>query len=230
MKRPTAALACLAAVLAGVYFLWLRDSSLVRVEEVRVTGLTTAEARDIRAALDESARGMTTLHVDVGELERTVASYPSVVRLETSSDLPHGLSIEVVERRPIAAVDGPEGRTLPVAADGTLLPDFDPDYPLARLPAGSASTTGTLTDAGGLTALRAVEAAPPALARRVQAIERGGEGELTARLRTGPQVLLGDDSDLEAKWAAATAAIAEGGAAGAAYVDVALPERPAVGG
>ena len=55
-----------------------------------------------------------------------------------------------------------------------------------------------------------------------------GEG-LVATLRHGPRVLLGDESELDAKWAAAAAAIAGGEAAGAEYLDVTLPGRPAAG-
>lgn len=200
------------------------------VEEVTVTGLTTAGARDIRTTLTDSARGMTTLNVDEEALERSVASEPAVAGVRADAELPHGLALEVIERRPIATVEGPEGEALPVAADGVLLPDFDPRGPLARLPASRASTAGRLDDETGLTALAAVDAAPDALTGRIETLEADEEGFLVATLRDGPRVLLGDESLLEAKWAAAAAAIGEGDAASAAYVDVSLPERPAAGG
>ena len=57
---------------------WLRDSSLVAVDEVSVTGLTTEDAERVRAALTAAAARMTTLHVDRERLEQAVAAYPVV--------------------------------------------------------------------------------------------------------------------------------------------------------
>lgn len=229
-RRALLALALAAAAIAAAYFLWLRDSSLVRVEKTTVTGLRTAQAADIRSRLADSARHMTTLNVDEEALEAAVGSYPAVAGVEATPDLPHALAIEVIERTPIATVAGPGGRDLPVAADGTLLPGFGPAGSLARLPATASSSDRRLEDETGLIALAAVDAAPSALTERIEAVERDGEGRLEATLEGGPRVLLGDDFRLEAKWAAAAAAIGEGGAAGAEYLDVALPERPAAGG
>ena len=228
-RRALLALALVAVALMAGYFLWLRDSELLRVEQTTITGLTTSGAREIRDRLAESASGMTTLNVDEEELERAVASYPAVAAVEATADLPHGLAIEVIERRPIATVEGPSGDDLPVAADGTLLPDFDPRGPLARLPATAPSATGRLDGDDALTALAAVDAAPAPLREQIESVDKDEAGRLAATLRNGPLVLLGGGSDLEAKWAAAAAAIGEGGAASAGYVDVSLPERPAAG-
>lgn len=228
-RRTPAVLVLVAATLAAGYFLWLRDSSLVGVEQVTVTGLTTAQEGDIRDLLVKTARGMTTLNLDEEALQAAVAAYPAVAGVEATRDLPHGLAIEVNERRPIASVEGPGGKEIPVAGDGTLLPGFEPEGSLARLTATTTSTDGRLESRAGLTALAAVDASPTALAARIDAVEGDGDGDLVATLEDGMQVLLGSDSRLDAKWAAAAAAIAEGDAADAGYVDVSLPERPAAG-
>src|ERR671916_2769923 len=81
--------ACL--LLAAGYQFWLRDSSLVAVEEVSVTGLTTKDAPRLRAALASAARTMTTLHVEHSELERAVAAYPVVRDLQVHPDFPDKL-------------------------------------------------------------------------------------------------------------------------------------------
>jgi cell division protein FtsQ len=218
----------LAAALAAGYFLWLRDSTLVAIERTTVTGVTSRDADEIRAALRAAAEGMTTLNHDDEVLERAVASYPAVAGIETSVDLPHGLEVDVIERRPVATVEGPEGEPVPVAADGTLLPTFPADYSLPPLP-GEAPHGPKVTDEDTLAALAAVAGAPPELARRIEAVEPG-EGTLTAMLDDGPAVVLGDASHVEEKWIAAAAALAQAEAASAAYVDVRLPERPALGG
>ena len=61
--------ACL--VLAAGYQFWLRDSPLVAVEDVKVTGLTTKDAARVRAALVSAAHTMTTLHVDQARARAT---------------------------------------------------------------------------------------------------------------------------------------------------------------
>jgi cell division protein FtsQ len=229
-RRPLIALGCAAALLAGGYLFWFRDSSLVRVEDVTVSGLTSGDAPEIRAALARAAREMTTLRVDVAALERAVAGYPAVAGVAADPGFPHGLAIDVVERRPVATVGGPAGELLPVAADGTLLPDFEAEGALPPLPTAVDTDAGRLTDPEALTALAGADAAPPELAARLALIEQDEFGELEATLDGGLIVLLGDDSRLEAKWAAAAAVIAAGDAAGAGYLDVTVPERPAAGG
>jgi hypothetical protein len=49
-------------------------------------------------------------------------------------------------------------------------------------------------------------------------------------LRDGPEVLFGDADYIAEKWTAAVRVLADGGAAGATYIDVRLPERPVAGG
>ena len=50
------------------------------------------------------------------------------------------------------------------------------------------------------------------------------------KLRNGPQIIFGDATRIDAKWAAAAAVLADSRAKGATYVDVRLPERPVAGG
>lgn len=229
VRRTLIALTLVIVGLAAGYVFWLRDSSLVRVQEVTVTGLTTAGAGGIRATLTQAAEEMTTLNVDVDALEEAVASEPAVAGLRVDRELPHGLTLEVIERQPVATVEGPEGREVAVAEDGILLPDA-PASSLTQLPATVSSISGQLEDEPGLEMLAAVAASPPALARHIETVERDGEEGLMATLEPGPLVVLGDATRLDAKWAAAAAAIADGDAAAAGYVDVSLPERAAAGG
>jgi hypothetical protein len=49
-------------------------------------------------------------------------------------------------------------------------------------------------------------------------------------MRNGPDLIFGDATDLEAKWAAAARVLADASSRGATYVDLRLPERPAAGG
>ncbi|HZB06406.1 MAG TPA: FtsQ-type POTRA domain-containing protein [Thermoleophilaceae bacterium] len=223
-RRLTCLLAaCL--VLAAGYQFWLRDSPLVAVEDVAVTGLTTKDAPRLRAALASAARTMTTLHVEQSELERAIAAYPVVRELEVHPDFPHGLQIHVVEHRPAALVDG-----LPVAGDGTILRGLPVEGKLPTIdPAGKLSGD-RLTDAGALHAAHVAGAAPGALRPRLEHVGvRSGEG-IVVELRDGPELIFGNARHVRAKWIAATRVLADPESAGATYIDVTLPGRPAAGG
>lgn len=207
--------------------LWLRDSELVGVEQVSVTGVDGPEAEAIRAALIASARDMTTLHVRPDELTRAVEPYPVVRRLRADADFPHRLRIAVDVRRPVAALLVGGHRTA-VAGDGTLLRGNDP----GGLPAvGAASTPrgDRVRDEPARGAVRLLAAAPHPLRVRVQRVFLGARG-LTASLRDGPKIYFGQPRGATAKWAAAARVLADEPTQGAEYVDVRLPERPAVGG
>src|SRR5688500_6820089 len=101
--RGLAAVLAFGAVLFGGW-MWVRDSPLAAVREVSVTGATSSEEERIRAALEDAARDMTTLHVRRDVLRSAIAAYPSVARLRVDADFPHGLAIEVTEHRPVAAL------------------------------------------------------------------------------------------------------------------------------
>jgi cell division protein FtsQ len=52
----------------------------------------------------------------------------------------------------------------------------------------------------------------------------------TAALRQGPMLVFGPAERLRAKWVAASRVLADRSSAGASYLDLRLPERPAAGG
>ncbi len=216
-------------VAAGIGgWLWLRDSSLVRVEQVTVSGATGPEAPAVRSTLERAARDMTTLNLDVDRLRRAVATYPQVKDLEVQAHPLHRVTIEVVERLPVAALRV-NGHRTPVAADGTLLRGRISSNGLPDVNASAPPVGGRLTHGAAADALAMLAAAPRALRRHIARLERTGEGYV-AQLRDGPRVLLGDGERPRAKWVAAARVLSDAGSEGAAYVDVRLPDRPAAGG
>ena len=106
--------------LAAGYFFWLRDSSLVAVDDVEVVGVTGGERERIVAELTRVAEEMTTLHVRPEAIERAAAAFPTVESVSVDANFPHGMRIEVNERPP-GCWSRPAEREVPVAADGTLL-------------------------------------------------------------------------------------------------------------
>jgi len=227
--RPRVLLALAAALLllAGAW-MWLRDSSLVAVNRVMVTGASGADAGQIRSALIVAGRNMTTLDVHMDQLQSAVAPFPVVKALRVSTQFPHGMRIRVIEQIPVAAVVV-AGRTIAVAGDGTLLhdavvPQNLPTIPLSVPPGGT-----HLTDPRAMAAVALLAVAPDQLLTHVSQVQSTSAHGLVASLRNGPSIYFGDSGRPHAKWAAVTAVLADPGSAGAAYIDVNDPERAAAG-
>jgi cell division protein FtsQ len=223
-----AAFAALIAALAVGGWLWLRDSSLVQVTKVNVSGVTTSESQRVTQALDSTARGMTTLHVRKAALEDAVRQFSSVETVNVKTDFPHSMTIDVVERRPVAAL-GIGDRRIPVTGGGILLRGItaDRDLPTVRVP--KAITGARVTDRGVLGALKVARAAPGPLLHAATEVGVQPRG-VVVLLKDGPDLVFGDGEDAPAKWTAAARVLAEPSAAGATYLDLRIPGRVAAGG
>jgi cell division protein FtsQ len=218
----------IAVPLLGGGWLWLRDSSLVAVRHVHIAGVHGVDAIAIREALDNAAARMTTMNFDVRALRSAVSSFAIVGGLRASTSFPHSISISVTERPPVAALLTAGQRTA-VAADGTVL---GPALLSSSLPTVSGSFEpppgARLREPGPLAAAAVLGAAPAPLARFVARAFEGPEG-LTVAMRNGLLVYFGDATRAHAKWVSLARVLTSPSAAGAWYVDVRLPERPAAG-
>jgi cell division protein FtsQ len=225
--RPLA-WAAAALVVLGAFGLWLRGSSLVRVEQVTVTGVEGSQAGAIRDALVAAARDMTTLNADDDELLAAVSNYPLVRSVRSSAGLPHRLRIMVNAYEPVAAVRAHGTAPTAVAADGKLLRGT-PTKGLAVVSIKTLPGGDGVGDPAALGAIRLVATAPVALRKRVQRVYRGDRG-LAAVVADGPKLYFGGASRPRAQWIAAAHVLADQSARGATYVDVRIPERPVAGG
>lgn len=237
-RRGLLVVLVLAAVLTGLYF-WVRQSSLVAVQQVTVTGVSGPNAAAIRQMLVQRAERMTTMEIDARALKASVARYPVVRSLRVSTHLPHAVTIAVFEQVPVAVLDGTT-----VSAHGTLLPGVSASgrsLPTITAPStsnGSSAASGSGSEGGraGSTVtgtaradVYLLAAAPyPLIARLTTAGWKPGRG-LTVTLRNGPVIYFGDDHRLAAKWRSAILALASPTSAGASYIDVTDPARPAAG-
>ena len=246
-KRLGVALAALTLLAGG--WLWLRHSPLVAVQRVQITGVQGPDAAGVDAALSAAARRQSTLDVNVGALRAAVAPFRVVRGLSVSTSFPHGLRVHVVEQLPVAALTVGGVRTA-VAADGVVL---GPGLLSASLPAltaapsaltaaSSALTAGSSSLAAGGSSLRSgrvrdatvraelsvLGAAPQMLLGWVERVYESREG-LTVAMRGGVLLYFGDATRPHAKWLAAARVLADPSSAGATYVDVRAPERPAAG-
>ena len=227
--RLIAASVLLACVVLGGGWLWFRDSPLVSVQQVTITGESGPDSGAIRSALVGSARSMSTLDVQTGRLYSAVSAFPDVRALQVTTQFPHGMRIHVIEQLPVAEVVVGGGRRIAVAGDGTLLHSEASASPLPRIDLAVLPGSPRITDPRTLESLAAARTAPRALRSRIQLISVLAGHGVVARLSSGPAIYLGDASQLSAKWAAAVAVLADPGSAGASYIDVTDPGRPAAG-
>jgi cell division protein FtsQ len=229
MLRPRIAIALLALLAsAGGAWLWFRDSPLVSVQRVLVSGESGPDAAQIRSALIAAARTMTTLDVRIERLRTAVAPFPIVKEVRVSTSFPHEMRIRVIEQIPVAAVVA-GGRAIAVTGDGTLLHDVAVSPALPQVPVRVPPGGSHVRDGDALSAVRLLAAAPYGLLAHVSQVTSTPAHGLVAQLRNGPSVYFGDASAVAAKWAAAVAVLADAGSAGAAYIDVSDPQRPAAG-
>jgi cell division protein FtsQ len=219
-------------LLAGGWLL-LRNSPLVSVEHVQVSGVHGPDASAIDAALAGAARRMSTLDMHAGALRAAVAPYRVVREVDAYPSFPHGVRIRVVEQPPVAALTIAGVRTA-VAADGVILGPALVSSSLPALSAGSdaAAATGVIGKpvhgSSLLAALAVLGAAPARMAAAVTRVFNGPEG-VTVAMHNGLIVYFGDATRPHAKWISLARVLASSSSAGASYVDVRLPERPAAG-
>jgi cell division protein FtsQ len=229
MRRRLVVAVLVALALAGLYHFWMRDSSLVAVNDVQVTGLTTKDGPRIQAMLESIAEDMTTLHVQKDEFEEAVSTFPVVGSLHVEADFPHGLLIEVTER-PAAALVEVDGVPTPVAADGTILRGLRVPEGLPQVRMEKPVSENHVTDPTTLRALLVAGAAPTGFPQRIERVSEDSEHGIVLALEDGPDLFFGDADLVTEKWTAAVRVMADADAAGASYIDVRLPERPVAGG
>jgi cell division protein FtsQ len=220
----------LAATVAGAGWLWVRDSPLASVRQVRIEGVRGVDAGAVEAALRGAAKGMTTLDVNTGALRAAVAPYVVVRGVSATGSFPHRLTIRVQEQLPVAVLTAGGVRTA-AAGDGVVLG-----------PGLASSTLPTIALSGAMPArgahvlnetaraeLSVLGAAPTALIGWIARVYTEGREGLTVAMRNGLTVYFGDAERPHAKWIAALSVLADTRSAGATYVDVRAPERPAAG-
>ncbi len=222
------AIVALVALGAG-YLFWLRDSSLVAVSDVEVVGVIGPEREQVVAELTQVGEQMTTLHADPERIERAAARFPTVDSVSVDPNFPHGLRIEINERPP-RLVASAAGEQVPIAADGTVLAGVPaPEEGLPVLELEQIPAAGSLTGEALEQAL-VLGAAPAPLRPLIEEVKLGDDYGVELTLRGGISIRFGTGERVVEKWNAAAAVLADPKLTAAGYVDVRVPERPAVGG
>lgn len=227
LRRRVIVVGLIAAALCGGYLFWLRDSSLVAVEEVTVSG--AGGSKGLESALVAAAREQTTLHVDAAALEEAVAFDPAVRGVSAETDFPHGMAITVDLREPVAYL---RSERLVLAADGVVLAeanDAPEQLPVLDLGGDDLVRSGR-AEGNALSLAKAMGAAPQPLLAEVDSIEIDREHGVVAELTGGVELRFGTKANADLKWKSAAAVIADAKLDTAAYIDLSVPERPVVGG
>lgn len=227
-SRRQLALALLSALVLVGGFFWFRGSSFVSVEEVQLSGINGVEAGSIKTALIARARQMSTMNLSVGALEAAVARFPVVRSISVSPSFPHSLAIHVHEQLPVAVLASGAGEVA-VAADGVVLGQQLATGGLAKIAIATPPTAGArVTNARIRSYLKVLGAAPAPLLPLVKEVNEGKQG-ITATMKGGLLVYFGNAARPHAKWASLSAVLSNPESAGAIYVDVRVPQRPAAG-
>jgi cell division protein FtsQ len=222
------AAAVLLLILYGGYTFWFRDLSWFAIHDVTINGATTSEPQ-IKSAVERVAGDMTTLHIKDDELRNAVAHFPTVASVGASTSFPHGLTVTITERLPVAFIRV-HGQETAVSADGYLLAgtDFDAKA-LPRIEGAAAHGVRLDEDSAAQAAI--LGATPGPLKDRIVSStwdeDRGG---VVLDLHNGPEVRFGDGSRAADKWQAAVAVLSGEERGSPSYLDVSVPDRPVSGG
>ena len=224
-----------AVVLAtGLAYLGARQSSVFALQTIEVQGATPEVGKQVRAAL-APYRGESLVALHRSEVEAELRALPWVASAHVDRAFPHRLVVSVEPERPVAVYrDGAHAWL--VASSGkviaTVRPDERPGLARLRVELARPPAIGqTLSGEASTTALRLVSGFPRRFPGRVL-YARIDETGATLVLTQGPELRLGDTTELAAKFAAARAILAslsDSDLASTGYVDVSVPERVVVG-
>lgn len=203
-------------------------SPLLDVDRVVVEGATHTTPEEARFA-SGLRRGQQMVEVDEDAVARAVGTLPWVERAAVRRRWPGEVRIRLVERRAVAAIASEGGGAALVDGDGRVLATVDAPPPgLAFLtglpPAGRA---GSVLSPQGVAALSVAVALPEELRTRITGVAPAGDGgEVEMELRPGGRVRLGPPVDLDRKFDAIRAVLAQVDLANLAVLDVRRPDSP----
>ena len=217
--------ALLAAAL--VAFWGVRSTSVFGVHEVVVEGAPPPVEREVRKVTDVLL-GESLLQVDATEVADTVRALPSIAGASVDRAFPHTLVVRVSPERPVAVARRGRSSWL-VTASGKVVREIETGtergLPRLWLQKGVRVRVGGTLPATFAPATRALGAIRDVkLPRRIKAV-RSSASELTLVPRHGPEIRLGDATDVVLKIAVA-ARVFPLLEEGSRYLDVSVPERP----
>lgn len=205
------------------------DSVLLDLDRVVVEGAvhTPPDAARFASGL---RIGEPMLDIDEKAADRGVEALPWVQAAAVRRQWPGQVRIRLTEREPVAVTEAEPGAMALIDGTGRVLEWTSAPPPglpvLAGLP--PAGPPGTTLGVGGVATLEVAVALPAELRARIAGLAPapGSGGEVELRLNPEGMVRLGPPDDLEAKFTAIRAVLAQVDVRNLAVLDVRRPENP----
>jgi len=144
---------CVGVVVFLVYL--LLNSALLEARKLEVTGVTGERGRAVEAAA-AVPMGDALAFLDTGAISDRVKKLPWIASVSVKTQLPHTVSIELVERNPVAWVR--PGSEITITTSTSPNPSSS-----TRNPSSESSTTSTTSEPTTTTTTRAPAVQPPRL-------------------------------------------------------------------
>ena len=207
---------------AGIILvLLLLTSPLLSVRKVDVEGVVYANP-ELVASIVDSIDGEPILTVDLDAAENKLLMIPWVRQARVSMHLPSRVTIEVVERSPIAFFRSVDGFNRVIDRDGRVLDVIEGD-PVDFTPiigTGPNLSAGQNTEQPFLGAAELINALPSELRSRLLRVTVSPEGEVSLALTNDVEVLFGRPDDFQAKLVGVVNEIKRQGSRRYAIIDV----------
>jgi cell division septal protein FtsQ len=231
-RRRSGLLLVLGTAAAALVIYWLATGPLLAVSGVAVSGYDRDDRAELVSALTAAGEEGTIIAPSTGEVRLAAERFPWVESVAVARDWPRGLRVTVTEARP-AAVGAFEDQAVLISASGRVLGPKEgaPGLGWLRL-AVAPPPAGAQLPEGSRAALTLIAAADPEVGARIRALRTDAYGLLVGRLRGGPDLRLGTGDRMAAKATALGLLLANIGPEdeqAATYIDLTIPERPALG-
>ena len=209
------------AVASVIIVLLLLTSPLLSVRKVDVEGVVYANP-ELIASIVDSIDGEPILTVDLDAAENKLLLIPWVRQARVSMHLPSRVTIEVVERSPIAFFRSVDGFNRVIDRDGRVLDVIEGD-PVDFTPiigTGPNLSAGQNTEQPFLGAAELINALPSELRARLLTVTVSPEGEVSLALTNDVEVLFGRPDDFQVKLVGVVNEIKRQGSRRYAIIDV----------
>ncbi|MEY3071391.1 MAG: putative cell division protein FtsQ [Actinomycetota bacterium] len=209
------------AVASVIIVLLLLTSPLLSVRKVDVEGVVYANP-ELIASIVDSIDGEPILTVDLNAAENKLLMIPWVRQARVSMHLPSRVTIEVVERSPIAFFRSVDGFNRVIDRDGRVLDVIEGD-PVDFTPiigTGPNLSAGQNTEQPFLGAAELINALPSELRARLLTVTVSPEGEVSLALTNDVEVLFGRPDDFQVKLVGVVNEIKRQGSRRYAIIDV----------
>lgn len=205
----------------GIVVLLLLTSPILSVRKVEVEGVVYADP-DVISAVVDSIDGKPILTVDLAAAEKKLLTIPWVRQVRVSMHLPARVTVEIVERSPIAFFRSVDGFNRVIDRDGRVLDviEGDPTDYTPIIGTGPNISAGQTVEQPFLGAAELINALPADLRARLLTLTVSPDGEVSLALTNNVEVLFGRPDDFQVKLVGVVNEIKRQGSDRYAVIDV----------